>query len=531
MAIRSSLMIALALAAGCMVGSPAADDGSALDAAAPPALYGVMDSPHHAQVVTGSTPSASLEFHGFVSQPGVVVAVQLLADPDNAASWMTLASVTAATTTTSIAPGEAMYEWTTTLVPALSMPAAWPQGGLLRVRATVGDAILAVFGDDASSCLVANPSWQQRIASCAYPVQNGAIIVSAASLAPLVAEPGAARPHFLSRKGPGSATETAAYYAATKVPTTLAAFKTKYGFGGASEVAAAYYNAGDLAVGREMHCTPFAASKGTGLACASANYGAFSGPADEALSAAIAGYKSGTSEGAFAIVTTVYTPPIDAPNAVSFAVYNASGALVDTAQLDRFGDDTGIPQTCLHCHGSGATYDPSTHSANGARLTPFDPGSMQFSTEPGFTLDDMQPRLAALDAMIDQAAPAPGVDEVIAGIFAGGTYQPGFAPAGWQTGIAEASVYRNVVAESCRGCHDSYTGADPNLAFRTATELKAYAGVIAAEVCGPFNPSSPGYGMPDADAVAEHLLGGAGRAYLVDFVGATGSCVYASPQP
>ncbi len=436
MAVR---LFMIPLVASCMVGSPAADDETAPDAAAP-AVYGVMDSPRHAQVVTGSTASASLEFHGFVSQPGIAVAVQLVADPDDATSWATLASVTSASTATSIAPGEAMYEWTATLVPATSMPAAWAQGGLLRVRALVGDAILAVFGDDASSCLVANPSWQQRIASCAYPVQNGAIVVSAASLAPFVADPTAPRPHFLSRKGPGSATETAAYYAATKVPTTLAAFKTKYGFGGASEVAAAYYNAGDLAVGREMHCTPFAATTGTGLACASANYGAFSGPADQALTAAIAGYKSGTSEGAFAVVTTVYTPPIDAPNAVSFAVYNASGALVDSAQLDRFGDDTGIPQTCLHCHGSGASYDTSTHSAIGARLTPFDPGSMQFSTEPGFTFEDVEPRLAALDAMIDQAAPAPGVDELITGLFAGGQYQPGFAPSGWQTGTADASV-------------------------------------------------------------------------------------------
>ena len=497
---------------------------------APPAdqTFGVMDSPRHGHVETASTTTAALTFHGFASKPGTAISVQVLADPTRSDSWAEMAKVTTAQESVEIAPGEKMYEWKATLAPATFSTTAWPQGGLLRVRALFDDQReLAVFAEDAASCLAQHASWQDRITSCGYHVTNGAIISSPDSLVPLIGAT-APRGRFLDRKGVGSIAETQAYYAATAAPATLTDFKTKYGFGGATEVSAAYYNAGDLAVGRDMHCVQFPSGADTGLACYSSNYGAFSGPKDDALSKALLGYKSGTNQGAFATVTMVYTPPVTAPNAVSFVVYNAAGTRIDQAQLDRFGDNLGVPQTCLNCHGSGSKYDPVTHSATNVRFMPFDPAAFEFSTEAGFTFADQAAKFQALNTMIRAAGAAPGVDELLAGFYANPQIDVQFAPAGWKTSVEDETVYRNVIAPYCRGCHVSYSGTDASLAFRTAADLKTNASRVANEACGTRTVADL-HGMPSAEVVGERFLNGPARAYLADISQATGACVYGAP--
>ncbi len=515
------------LLTGCVIGLeqpgvPGDDDVT------PPAehVIGVMDAPRHGQVDSSDTATASLKFHGFASEPGAAISVQVLADPARPDSWLEIAKVTTSQTATQVAPGEQAYEWRVTRVPASVAPGAWPQGGLVRVRALFDDhRELTVFADDATACLAEHASWRDQLTSCGYHVTNGAIVVSPGSLVPMLGST-APRGRFLDRKGEGSIAETKAYYAATGAPATLGAFKSKYGFRGSNEKSAAYFNRGDLAVGRNMHCVSFPSGAQTGVACYSANYGAFSGPQDDSLAKAIAGYQSGT--GAFATVAMVYEPPITAPNAVSFVVYNAAGARINQAQLDRFGDNVGIPQTCMNCHGSASQYDATTHAVSDARFVPFDPAAFAFSTQPGFTFADQADQFRALNTLVQQAGAAPGVDELISGFDRGAQMDVKFMPDAWKETVEEATVYRNVVAPYCRGCHASYAGSDATLAFRTAADLHGNAARVANEACGSRAVADV-HGMPSAEVVGEQFLGGPARAYLADLVGATGACVYGQP--
>jgi hypothetical protein len=491
----------------------------------PVALYGVMDSPRHGQVDPESTDTATLQFHGYASRPGEVVSLQALEAPNDPNSWRELAKVSAAVAPIELAAGEQMYEWQATLAPSSIVATAWPQGGLLRVRAQFADqSELTVFADDANACLAQAMSWKDRSAACGYHVANGAIIVSPGSLVPLIGST-APRGLFLDRIGQGSVTETEAYYTATGAPATFTDFKTKFGFGAATEASAAYYNRSDLAVGRDMHCVQLSVGADAGLACYSSNYGAFSGPHDDALSKALVGYQSGTSAGAFATVAMVYTPPITAPNAVSFVVYNGAGARIDTAQLDRFGDNVSIPQNCMNCHGGASTYDFTAHAASNARFLPFDPAALDFSTQPGFTFADQAARFQALNDMVRQAAPAPVVDDLLAGFYSTGAMNVDYVPDAWMGSVEDQTMYRQVIAPYCRGCHQTYAGTDPSLGLAAASDLRRNANQVASEVCGTRVVGDT-HGMPNAEVVSERFLSGSARAYLADATGATGACVY-----
>ena len=54
---------------------------------------------------------------------------------------------------------------------------------------------------------------------------------------------------WLSRPGVGDSGETQQYYTAIGAPATLGQWKAQYGFDGATETQAIYYNAGDLGFG------------------------------------------------------------------------------------------------------------------------------------------------------------------------------------------------------------------------------------------------------------------------------------------
>jgi hypothetical protein len=58
---------------------------------------------------------------------------------------------------------------------------------------------------------------------------------------------------FLGKKGAITPADTVAYYNAIGAPSTLASFKSSFGFP-TGEVTATYYNDGDLGLVREMHC-------------------------------------------------------------------------------------------------------------------------------------------------------------------------------------------------------------------------------------------------------------------------------------
>ena len=297
----------------------------------------------------------------------------------------------------------------------------------------------------------------------------------------------------------------------------------RYGFPEA-ETAARYYNTGDLGIGREMHCRATQTPAG-GVACYVRNYGTFGGKREEAIALTVAGGVP------LATVAMVYTPPIDAPNAVSFIAYGPDSALLTSAQLDTLGNNTSIPQNCLNCHGGRSRYDADANAVLGARFLPFDPAAFAYATQPDFTFAAQEDKLRRLNRLVAGAAPTPAVLEVIEGLFPANNspYNPAFVPVGWSETPSDARVYREVIAPYCRNCHVSFgNGADDALALRTAASLRARAEVTMKRLCG----AGP-LGMPAAEQTTLHFFESSARAVLLQWLGQPGACapVTAAPPP
>lgn len=473
----------------------------------PPGMFGVVTEPRHGQVVAGSTATAAIRVAGVHEQADYQVAVQVLDDPRVATSWTTIGS--ALTTRTPNADG--LYAWSVTVGPTL---ARWPEGGVLRMR-VVGESSeqLALLYHDSDDCIATMAPLRNAYLQCSARVKNGMVLVSS-SLTPADV---VVRSPFLDRRGTSSITETQEYYAATNAPTTLAEFRTRFGFD-APHSTSTFYNAGDLGIGREMHCR---AQTGGGVACYVSNYGEFGGDPGSALASTIAGVEAGGTTGSFATVAMVYTPPITAPNAVSFVVYDGAGAIATQAQLDTFGDNMSIPNNCINCHG-GARYDAAQNAVIGARFLPFDPSGFEFApARAGYRDVDQFPRIHELNQLIAQTEPTPAIREMIEG-FGTAPSRPAldFVPAGWSATTASRKVYTETVAVACRSCHTSLTGA---LDFRTAESFESFRTQIADSLCGPSGLAAS-HDMPSAEVPLRRLWTTPARAYLVDFLDITGAC-------
>jgi len=327
---------------------------------------------------------------------------------------------------------------------------------------------------------------------------------------------------FLDDKGTIDAAGTDAYYAAINAPATLAEFDTRFLQRDLAD--ATYYNAGDLGIGREMRCGRFTATGGgVGVACAVSNYGTFGGAGGEALSLAVTGATSGTHSGSFATVAMAFVGPVTAPNAVQFFVYGADGKLVNRAVLDTHGDNQAIPNNCLSCHASNASYDPTTHAVTGARFLPFDPAAFAFADVSGFRRTDQEGAFRALNALVWTAGASAATREMLTGFYHGdpGTSQlaadTAFVPAGWQ-GALESRVYTEAIAPYCRGCHASRGDGDNKnaLDLSSSAGLIARASAVAQVVCS--NGNGKVKRMPDAEVTQHAFWSGRARAYLAALI-------------
>jgi hypothetical protein len=506
--------LALLLVSGCngiglIQGSDGIGDPTPPPPPPPAAPVGLITSPHHGQLGA----PGPLAILGEVDQPGVALSVELRGDSPQ---WQVVVRVHSEPTPAA----DGAYAFTA-FVSQDAQQLVWPAGGIMRLRVVTADGrALGVLADDqeGSDCLAAHgdDDLPARVEACAYPVHDGLVLVDP-GLSPLDTDD---RPRFLDRKGAGDADETAAYYAAHDLPATLADFQTRYGLGAPAETTAAYYNQGDLAVGRDMHCVRFDADGGgVGLACASSNFGAFSGDQADSTEQAISGHESGL--GAFATVCMVFTPPIDAPDSVVFVVYGGDGQQVTSAQLDQYGDNTGVPQNCLNCHGAGSTYDPVAHSTQGARFLPFDPAALGYSTRSGYSFAEQAESLRQLNALVSEAGAAPGVAEVISHLYPAGVDTTGaaaqveFIPTGWSGSAADRAIYRHAIAPYCRGCHQTHALGNSldALTFGDAATFRQQRDAIARDLCGA------GHAMPNAEVVARRFWASPARAYLADDLG------------
>ena len=468
------LFLALALAlGGCYAVSSA--DGPGSDGTAPP-WRGVVASPIHGSVVTDETATATVHVAG-LSTSGQTLSVQVLASPADLTSWITLATTTA----TSPTADPTQFWFQVDVTPATDNALRWRQGGVLRLRVidSDGDPIpYAQSGGEDSVIVLASPS------------------------------PPPALWTYLTATPVGSAADTEAYYSVTGAPPTLDAFLSAYGFGGADEIDARYYNAGDLGIGREMHCRQTASAGGVG--CYVRNFGEFGGDPDDALDQLAAG---GTP---LATVAMVYTPPITAPNAVSFAVYTSEGSLTTNAQLDTQGDNTSIPENCINCHGGGAQYDASSHTLQGAQFLAFDPSAYGFSDTLGIQLAGQEQSFEQLNQLVLATSPTVATHDLIEGMFGGG-YNDQWVPAAWNQSARDRTMYQQVVAPYCRDCHASQQGSKA-LPFATPDELRAAGPTTVALICGG------GHAMPVAQATATQFFDSGARAVMLGWLSQPGDC-------
>jgi hypothetical protein len=457
------------------------DDGDSSQAAVDRVL-----EPVHGAVVTGRTLRKQLRVRGEFHDATRDLAVQVLADPSDLDSWVTLA------TTRATEPTIDGFAFTVEVTPVATGDETirWPAGGILRLRVIApaipgADEVALPFDREEPSDSVL------AIVSDAAPPRTWTFLEKEASAS-------------------GSVAETEAYYRASDAPLTLEAFKARYGFpvaeDGPGATRALYYNAGDLGIARDMHCRAQAST----VACYVRNFGEFGGDSDEAFREMLA-----RDPAPLATVAMTYTPPITAPNAVTFVVYGATGELATEAQLDTRGDNVNIPQNCMNCHGGRSSYDAAAHAVRSARFLPFDPAAFAFSERRDLTLEDQQDGIRTLNRLIADAEPTAGVREMVDGMFAAGGYDETFVPPGWNARARDARLYREVVAPYCRSCHAAF---DDAAAFLTAADFRSRSAVIASRVCGA------GPRMPSAEATARSFYGSSARALLLTWLDVPGAC-------
>jgi len=502
------------------------------------ALAACQFAPTNGTTAAGPVIGKSFLFQGYFNQPGAVISLQVLNNPANdpavAANWVPFATAISSTTPTFINNPDPLYFWSVTAapVPNAFMAARWPQGGLARVRAfhtdpTNGDVALVTFDDVTfSDCLNqqlgVGASWQTIGATCQGLGRTTGALVSTTNV-PVAAGTAATLGGFLGKKGAIAPADTASYYLATGAPTTLASFKTTFGFP-AGEVTATYYNDGDLGLGRETHCKVI----GFGVACYVTTYSGIAGqPAfnqdpNVVLADAVARVHS------FATLAMTYDGTTDV-NSVQFAAYDAAGKLATTVQLDSTGNNKSIPNSCLACHGIDSSFNNGTKSVSGdAKFLPFDPFSFQYSTTAGFTFADQADKIRQLNALVKSANPTLGTAQLIAGLYApksvsdpAAVANNTFVPDAWQTfngNLDGTALYNGFVKVGCRTCHVS--AVNPALDFNSPDDLTALIGTLRNEVCGTTHL------MPHSERAMKKFWESGARAYLV-----TGFAAPSFPDP
>jgi hypothetical protein len=269
----------------------------------------------------------------------------------------------------------------------------------------------------------------------------------------------------------------------------------------------AYLNHNDLGFGRRM--TMRKAVNGDVFAFVT-NFGkADQNPAnaDNALNATAPG----------ATVAMEYTPLAGAssgpgidPKVVKFFVYGPGGQLVNSADLDGFGQKF-VPGLCQNCHGGDQFTIASTAAlpvatADEVRLRP-DPTEVgaslrefdlpSFGHPSGVSLDAngvptdpvLLPRFQRLNDFVVASNPQQAIKDLVAGWKAlqpGTAFDTTFAPPAWKGTPQRTAMYQQVVAKACRTCHVAFGATDPQFGHNWATfdQFNNDNSFIQSYVCG-----------------------------------------------
>jgi len=231
-----------------------------------------------------------------------------------------------------------------------------------------------------------------------------------------------------------------------------------------------------------------------------------------------------------------------------FFTFNAAtGVREMTINMDGRGDKA-MPGPCISCHGGRA--DPLTppdgmgnplfpliaHSPTGqrgdvlARMHPLEPDHFDFSTAPGFTRAAQEAAIKTINRMVLCTYPIPaatgqpedacrrlaatnewqGTNAAFIKAAYGGdglpnpTFADAYVPANWAAS-GQTSLYRDVVATSCRTCHVMRGNASQSdIDFEAFTKFQGHADRIKAHVIDRGN-------MPLARIVYEAFWGSTTR--------------------
>lgn len=218
-----------------------------------------------------------------------------------------------------------------------------------------------------------------------------------------------------------------------------------------------------------------------------------------------------------------------------------------------------MPGPCISCHGGrGDALMPA--DANGkrrfnlvqngvslqrgdvqARLHPFEPDVFGFSTTPGFTRADQEANIKKVNTWIlcsyplhgtstapeDQCRRPAGSSEwlapqadLIKAAYGGtglprATWDDTYVPPGWES-VGQSSLYRNVIATSCRTCHSQRgTVLQDDISFPSYAKFSTYTDRIKAHIVDRGN-------MPLAQIVYNAFYGNNRQDAISSFLAAQG---------
>ena len=542
---------------------------------------GCQEAQQNGTVHRGTAATKTLQFSGRSDEPNASITIQMLRSPDRvpdntAANWTAVRNLRGTTAPLTWNDSLPYYDWSASGGVTIAHGAAWPLGGVLRLRTLINSPSssfqLNAFDEDYSACSQANASssWLAIGQTCEsdYPRPKVTHVVSTANN-PALAE---YVQQYLTRKrslfdlnniGYG-------YYSRLKVdvfnrtePTEipdLNAFKARYLFGspGNGEITAYYYNRGDLGLGREMHCRRWSGSAGDGAACYVTNYKGAAGRSDDwgafnpnleqqAISDAVAHTRS------FATVAMVYnsnTDSLPAADKVTFLVFNGSGELRAnleepnlklqyTAQLENhtaFGlGGEQIPSNCITCHGGSASVGLDGKGViTNAYFLPFDVQAMRFSnSDSRYNRANQEEAFRKLNALVAKTNVRYRVERMIDGWYGGDVDHVGnkfdndYVPDGWRNSgqvPAAEKLYKYVFEPYCQGCHVSQNGP---FAFASAVDFVNAKAAIIQAVCGnpqALNADADDHVMPHAEMTMYNFWNSGARGHLLAALDARGAC-------
>jgi hypothetical protein len=546
----------------------------------------IVEVPHDGEVFEGANPNRTVAVAGHASSPGQQLAIE---GHVGGASWTPLATAVASSTL----DASGMYPWSTTI----TAPSSWPETGLGWIRATVWNQPLPAATVDDPLCLGRHAALgaRDRVATCRgdhgpmVTLTDGDAVgqpIGSPALFPRSEPNPAGTLRYLWRKlylGSSSGAQPvqpqpSAYYAAvgagpSQPRSTMTGFLGVNGFPPVwpgAEIRARYFNAGDLRVGRDMHCREVTACDGTAplcttgspacgvvvrRACYVTNYFASSfaplaitafaaGPGGPA-GPAFADLQSGTNPRATVAMEALAfdpatfncnvanpVPPTGAPpaNWVRFYVYDPiTNAVASQVALDSEGGRN-VPGACLTCHGGQVTQHLGSQVV-GSYFLPFDVGSFFFPTTPGLTYTSQEDDFRQLNQLVMATNPTPGIQELITGFYRrddvsgaplatagltvpGSTANIDFVPRGW---AGHESTYTAVPRRSCRTCHL----AQPFVQWPTFADFAQSGAIFAA--CPAPSPGPRPY-MPQAEVPWKDLWRHGHRGDLVNATMAFDRC-------